>query len=160
MIPIQIAVRARPDPHLFVTESGCICGKSKYVEFNSDALTPGRSRRIRLYQVAALVGSRRYYEGVSREQIQAWIRENKIEASHRCRYIDYEQTPVLNADGSYSRVPIVRENKRCFNPDHMILEQAALNASRIACAGGEFCRHDPPCIVVVPPPPTPYPAVP
>lgn len=126
-------------------------GAANYVEFNSDVLTEGQSRRIRLYQVAAIIGTRNYYDNIPTPQIQAWIREYSPEASHLCRWVDYSDVADVNPDGTYVRAPTVKENKRCFAPDHMILESARYNRSRIACFGGDGCRHEPRCIQVARP---------
>lgn len=83
---------------------------SKYPEFNSDVLTPGTSRRIRLYQVAAIIGTRRYYDTVTNEGIAVWIKSYKVEASHLCRYVSFGDR-VVNPDGSYSSPPIVARTR-------------------------------------------------
>jgi hypothetical protein len=121
---------------------------SKYVEFNSDVLTPRVPRRIRMHMVGAIVGSRRYYEGVSLSQMAEWARNHELEASHLCRYVDYMDEVAVGADGTYNRIPVVRENKQCFAVDHLILEEKAYNRSRIGCPGGDACRHEPLCIAV------------
>ena len=126
---------------------GCVMQRGKkYAEFNSDVLTPNFSRRIRLYQAMAVVNTRRVWEDVTEGQLKEWITTFKIEASHLCRYIITDT--VINPDGSYTTIYIVRENKACFAPDHVILEEAKCNGSRIGCKGGESCTHHPACIVV------------
>lgn len=123
-------------------------GAANYVEFNSTVLSPGQPRRIRLYQVAGVVGARAFYDDVSPAQMAEWARRYNVQASHLCRFVDFDDDRVVDADGQSRLVPVVRENKRCFSSEHVILEHPAYNRSRIACVGGSGCRHMPECIVV------------
>lgn len=131
---------------------GCIMAAStqKYPEFNSTSLGTTIPRRIRLYQVAAIINTREFYTDISDVQLSNWIKTYKVEASHLCRYVD-EGSIVTFPDGSTKSCPIIKENSKCFQIEHLILEPQAYNRTRINCKGGEACLHVPKCILVAKP---------
>ena len=131
----------------------------KYPEFNSNVgLGGGPARRYRLYQVAAVVHTKRRYPGMTGDELIQWARhlaESKLawedpmgapEGSHLCRF-DADMY-VRNPDQSRYNLVGVVECKGCFNPKHCVLEAGIANRSRIACGAGELCQHEPKCIYV------------
>ena len=134
-----------------VTAGGCWVtatnkGVIQYAEFNSNVIQHLGSRRYRLYQVAAVLNTKRLYPTVRAEQIKAWIVSNSAEASHLCRYA--RETAQSLPDGSEYTLYLIEEVKGCFNPDHMVMEASTVNRSRIRCRGGVLCEHRPNCILV------------
>jgi hypothetical protein len=120
-----------------------------YPEFNSNVIPRLGTRRYRLYQVAAVrhVKSLPRYASMTESDWQRWLeKEAPIDASHLCR----SAVPMLkvNPDFSTHEYHAHREHKWCFNPHHVILENAADNSNRVQCQGGVGCSHDPKCILV------------
>lgn len=89
--------------------------------------------------------------GLSREQLVEYLSSrDDFECSHVCRYP--VQLVYTTPDGEQRTVITFAENKACFALNHLIVEPAAINRSRIKCPGGEVCqtvyKHFPPCIQV------------
>ena len=74
----------------------------------------------------------------------------KPEGSHLCRYA-VNVGAVTNPDGTVYELVEIRENKACFNPEHMTMEAALANRNRIHCPGGNGCEHLPHCEHVINP---------
>jgi hypothetical protein len=120
-----------------------------YPEFNSNVLTtrfPERSVKWKLYRVGATLNFKRVWSEVPLEELKAFVRNNKLNASHLCRR-RIEVAKQTNPDGTINIIYGFEENKACFNPDHLILEDAKVNQSRKNCSGGEECTHYPKCLI-------------
>ena len=117
-----------------------------YAEFNSDIVSHLGTRRYRLYQVAAVANTKRLYPTLGAKELKEWVTMHRAEASHLCRKVTV--TSQYLPDGTTYQLDLVEEVKGCFNIDHLIMESAVVNRSRIRCRGGDNCQHKPKCILV------------
>lgn len=123
-----------------------------YPEFNTNIESEdGASRRVRLYQVAAVLTTRQHFN-MSKDQLKNFVKLNSkggkhIEASHLCRIAFTVEEPL--ADGSKLTIERVVECKADFNVGNLILEVKPLNQARWGCKGkAHGCPHNPPCKLV------------